>query len=222
LRGVGSLPWRPSDRWACVVHLFYGNLWPEIAPIATHFLPHLYVFVPEGAVQVPGDLPGHVLHTPNRGMDIGTFVLALRDFLLDGPYDMVVKIHSKRIDAWRRHAIDGAIRGCPLLETNPSLGMVGSSHYLCTEEFTNTAIIDQFHHMLFGRRHGDRRYFAGTIFAARLEPFRRVLSKDLLTFLYDQMLSGHYQDLDTGSVAHSVERLLGHIVTANGYDLVGV
>ena len=122
---------RPSDgpkaAVAIVVHVYYHDLWPEIAArLRLLDVPFdLFVTVTETTPGAAAALVGRIqtafpcaraIPMPNRGRDIFPFVHLVNAGLLDG-YRAVAKIHTKRSphrddgDDWRRTLIDGILPG---------------------------------------------------------------------------------------------------------------
>ena len=114
----------PGSRFAAVVHVFYPDLWDEIAEAldACGVPLDLHVTVAARgeasralAERIGRERPGaRVVLMPNRGRDLGPFVHLLNCGLLD-PYEAVLKLHTKRSphrddgDAWRRDLISGLV-----------------------------------------------------------------------------------------------------------------
>ena len=110
---------RPPDV-AVVVHVFYHELWDEIADrLAASGIPFdLYVTITDKGGETDALLPrilerfpnARTLRYPNRGRDVLPFVHLVNAGVLDG-YKAVCKIHTKRSphredgDTWRRHLI---------------------------------------------------------------------------------------------------------------------
>lgn len=119
--------------FAIVVHIYYPDLWEELAAtIKAAGIEHdLFVtYTNQGALSE--DLPGRVqadfpearvIAMPNHGRDIFPFVHLVNSGLLS-PYRAVCKIHTKKSphrpdgDEWRRHLIAGLL---PAQETRARL-----------------------------------------------------------------------------------------------------
>jgi lipopolysaccharide biosynthesis protein len=114
----------PCSDLAAVVHVFYPELWDEIAQAldGCGLKLDLYVTVAERGEpsralveRIRRERPrARVLPMPNRGRDIGPFVHLVNSGVLD-PYRAVLKLHTKRSphredgDVWRRHLIAGLL-----------------------------------------------------------------------------------------------------------------
>ena len=208
-----------APRWICVTHLFYGHLHAELLNIGNRYAPDLIVTVPAGADPIPSNIPGRVVQVPNIGQDIGSFLIVLRDYLLNSDYEYVLKIHSKRRNRWRRSLIRAAIAGKRTIELDTNIGMVGSLKHLANGMGKNKRLVKRYHRELFGAiRRGDS-FIAGTIFACRLEPLRRYLTVDKINLIYSEMKEGYKRD---GTAAHAMERVICHIIAAAGYRVRGI
>lgn len=147
-------------RIAVLMHLFYQDLWNELAGYVSNLrLPHdLYVNLAEGNARNPwltrtirGRFPtAHVQATENRGRDIGGFLRLIAAVLRSGTkYDSLILMHSKKtihqpphhgiywrtsllrsILGWPDRATDVALA----FVTDPDLGMVGSQDWLFNDE----------------------------------------------------------------------------------------
>jgi lipopolysaccharide biosynthesis protein len=141
---------RPSTalRVAAVVHLFYPDLWDELARYLRN-LPasaRLIVTMPRHDFQMQQrieiDWPGATFFIlPNRGRDIGPFLKIVEQGALAGS-DVVCKLHGKRSaeagprailgEIWRQACLQSLL-GSPALvakalrrfEVDPTLGMLG-------------------------------------------------------------------------------------------------
>jgi lipopolysaccharide biosynthesis protein len=147
-------------RIAVLTHLFYHDLWDDLAAYITHicFPFDLYVNLVEGnpangpmAKTIRHRFPGaHVQVTENRGRDIGGFLRLTAAVLQGGrPYSSVILMHSKKSlrkppghgSEWL-HTLLNCLLGHPervkeimlafLIE--PCLGMVGSDVWLFNEQ----------------------------------------------------------------------------------------
>lgn len=145
---------------AAIVHLFYHDLWLEIAghlENLRHLDVDLYVTLTDE--KAPDDLAAmrarilrrwpeaKILITPNRGMDIGPFVEVVRSIKAAGHhYDLVLKLHSKKSvessgakdgRAWRQRMLR-RLSGSPtdvdrilsIFADHPEVGMIGPSTFV--------------------------------------------------------------------------------------------
>lgn len=147
-------------RIAVLMHLFYQDLWSELAGyVANLRLPYdLYVNLAEGNPRTPlltrtiqNRFSGaRVLATENRGRDIGGFLRLIAAVLASGEkYDSVILMHSKKTihqpphhGLYWRTSLLRSILGWPDRATevaltfvkDPDLGMVGSQDWLFNDE----------------------------------------------------------------------------------------
>ena len=85
---------------AVVVHVFYSELWPELAQCIRNISDPFDVFVTavDGSMEatVKRDFPeARFVLCENRGYDVWPFIRVLRDLPAED-YDWVVKLHTKR------------------------------------------------------------------------------------------------------------------------------
>ena len=162
-----ALPAPPPPRGrlktAFALHLYYTDLWPEIAGLLrrTGIDFDLFVSVCEAGqeviAQIHADFPtAKIRITENSGRDIRPFLQWLEEGALDG-YDAVCKIHGKRAlgggrlpifgDVWRRATFLDLFaepkvlsRTLERFETEPQLGLIGPARMLSAS--TRTRPVD--------------------------------------------------------------------------------
>lgn len=114
---------RPAAPFAIVVHLYYHELWDEMAAYIRRQTFDFDLFVSVVRFREESELPdriraefpdARVFEIPNHGRDIFPFVHLVNSGLL-GSYRAVCKIHTKKSphredgDHWRNHLIDGIL-----------------------------------------------------------------------------------------------------------------
>ena len=144
-----------SGRVLVIAHVFYPEIWPELA-IRIERIPAPYdviVTLVEGhsaglVDAIVAQFPNVVIETlPNRGRDLWPLV-HVAELGLIGDYDAVLKLHTKKSvhrldgDAWRERLLDSL---CPtpegialildLLRRDPEVGMVAPAGAVLGREF---------------------------------------------------------------------------------------
>ncbi len=227
-----------TPRIAAIVHLFYEDLWPEIAEYVGHIprLNRLYVSVRQDA---PADIEARIIarfpfalvrRVPNRGRDVLPFLQWLEVAALHG-IELVCKIHSKRSthvatgDAWRRDMLDKLVGSPRTVEEvldqfaiDPSLGIMGPGGHVVSSEYywaRNATRVEQLA-LRLGQDVRDHpfRYVAGSMFWARVDallPLRRLSLSDA-DF---EAESG----LEDGTLAHAIERCFPIAAAAAGSSI---
>lgn len=140
-----------------VVHVFYPELWPELAECIRNIGERtdiVVTYVDEAAVvRARHDFPAaKFLPCANSGYDVAPFLAALRSVDL-AAYDLVVKLHTKRDivcpwwkvvgytrlngSAWRDHLLAFVKTPSAWVKTvarfsDPSVGMVADRHVILT------------------------------------------------------------------------------------------
>lgn len=154
--------WAPSppQRIAAIVHLYYHDLWHEIAAHLEnlrHRQPDLYVTLSSDKPREELDRmraailhrwpDATVLECENRGMDVGPFVEVARHIASSGrAYDLIVKLHSKKSlsvsgaehgEEWRKKLLGRIIgsvsdvdRIVSIFQSHPDIGMIGQKGML--------------------------------------------------------------------------------------------
>jgi len=231
---------QPRHRIAVVLHLYHADLWDEMYNAVGH-IGHgfdLFVSLVIGAsdhlqTRVKQAFPGAcIIVCPNRGRDLGPFILLLRSGVLFN-YELVCKLHTKssrRLDdgtmqdsnTWRRQLIDGILGGRTRVDkimekfcSDPDLGMVvadgaiatGPTYWISNEPhlrrlLSRIGIFSEISH---------RRFPVGCIFWIRPFLLRTLAGADI-----------RWEDFEPeplqpdGSLAHAVERMFGLICEEAG------
>jgi hypothetical protein len=225
-----------SLRIGAILHLFYEDLWPEMAAYLGRIpsLERLYVSIQEGAsrdleARIAAAFPNALVRrVPNRGRDVLPFLQWLEVAAHEG-IDLVCKVHTKRSphvptgEAWRRDMLDkllGSARAIGEIvssfHTHPSLGMVGPAGHVVPSSFfweRNAARVEELSlRMGFDVRGVAFSYVAGSMFWARvgaLMPLMRMALRDE-TFEAEA-------GLVDGTLAHAIERCFPIAARIGGY-----
>jgi lipopolysaccharide biosynthesis protein len=222
-----------GKKLAVIVHLYYEELWDQIAP-RLEMIPDTFdVFVSLGRHNkdfVPKlkrkDVSIHASVLPNRGRDVLPFLYMLRRVERAG-YTHMLKIHSKKSE-WRQ---DGSSWfGDILKDLLPDSETIGAALKILDEEMTGVIgpsnhLVSLKRHMgsnklilkdLIDRAHGSSvtskvmrsteryPYVGGTMFWARVDSLQALMDLELMP---DDFPSEQGQ-ID-GTIAHAIERFMG-------------
>jgi lipopolysaccharide biosynthesis protein len=231
----GALPFDPACllhgiKVAIVVHLFYADLWDEIAGwlrnIPIDF--DLFVSVPrenarELGAMVRRDYPrAQLIAVPNAGRDVGAF-LSVLPRVLAGNYSVLCKLHSKKGSDWRDLLLRGLLANKLLVArilhafaSDPDLALLGAREvYLSgpAQMTRNREKVEEITRLLHPGAGipASWGFFAGTMFWARpdfLAPFA-LCGDRLFSFESDNTLRD-------GQLAHAFERAFGVLATVLG------
>lgn len=213
--GAAKVSGMPSLKTAAVAHLYYGDLWPELAFYLRN-LPedaHVYVTMASDSSEdraVLKDFPrAEIVRFPNVGRDIAPFIALLPELQ---KFDVVCKIHTKRnirgSNRWRRELLRGVLDNRNLVnkiletfETRSGLLVAGSNvFYLDGEKhlLENRALLEQH----FGEIPEAFGFFGGTMFWVRPQ---------MLSDFPDRFPLNAFvpQSEEDGQLEHAVERLIG-------------
>lgn len=225
-------------RVAGIVHLFYEELWPELASYLERIpsIERLYVSVPPWASPgiesaIMARFPGAMVRrVPNRGRDLLPFLQWLEVAEQHG-IDMVCKIHTKRSphvargDEWRRDLLDkllgSAVQVAETLAAfreDAALGIVAPGGHVVPSSFfweRNAARVEELCRRM-GREVGATPFdfIASTMFWARLEallPLRRLA-------LRDEDFEIESGEVD-GTLAHALERCIPVAASIAGFEM---
>ena len=226
-----------------VVHVFYPQLWPELAECLRSIDDEKDVIVTyideQSVVSARRDFPeAKFLRCENRGFDVWPFLRALQETDISH-YDLVVKLHTKRDiagyhfnhmvydgAAWRNFLLafvrtPEAWRRTRQTLMRSGVGMVADRHVVIrrrdvSAERTHRSFDEAAEFLGFDPAavRKSGQYVAGTMFAAKTAALGPLLSKKLTAADFEPS-AGH----ETETRAHVIERALGLSVTAAGMRL---
>ena len=226
LRGL-----KPVGRIAVVVHLFYPELWEEMADAIRNIDQLFDLFVTlvanisdKAAASIKEDFPNAYIYTfpQDRGRDIARFIALLQTGALFR-YDLICKVHSKRStyvadgDEWRRQLIDGILGSKEQVnqilahfDSDPDLGMVVANGNIYGGEACwsgNEAYLDKLLPRIgISTNYSDRSFPGGGIFWCRAFLLRSLLGSGIR--LNDFELEPMPVN---GALGHAAERMYGLI-----------
>lgn len=225
------------------IHVFYEEMWQELKEHLTCLSSHsreIWITLPNGIVmpeaQLLQDCPeAHILHIDNRGYDIYPFVEVLKHVDLS-QFRYCIKLHTKRdmptpahvgsVDVsgskWRHLMLsflkkDNLARTLQAFDHDEKLGMVGHHALICKKEPDDAQAWEQSKQWIRAHAAGAElhslKFVAGSMFICRaglLVPFR-----DILADAEFEIPSREHPS----TISHAAERLLGHVISAAGYDI---
>jgi lipopolysaccharide biosynthesis protein len=212
-------PTASKPKIAIVVHLYYDDLWPELANYIRNVPPPftLYVTIPTASIaeaMVARSFPkAKIVRAPNVGRDLLPFLRLLPELQ---SFDAVCKIHSKRHEAWRRELLDSILKTrdrtkviVQAFVNDPSLGMVGSAALFLDGNSQTIRLTRARMEQLLGSVPPRFGFFAGTIFWVR-----PAFVAGLAETFPDSAFVEHGDD--DGQPEHVVERLFGAEMLRDG------
>jgi hypothetical protein len=235
LGGAGAA----TAEFAIVAHVFYHDLWGEIADrlSGSGIAFDLFVTVTDKGTATDALLEAiaerfpraRTFRFPNRGRDVLPFVHLVNAGVLDG-YKAVCKIHTKRSphrddgDHWRRHLIGGilpegrtdALLARFLALPEAAVWVADGQHYRSSEWWgSNQETVARVLARLEIRPDGDLCFPAGSMYW--LKPAMIAAIKAML--LSPEEFESEAAQLD-GTLAHGFERALGFVTAAGASRIV--
>lgn len=228
----------------CVLmHIFYDDLWPELAAYANNFRDvSRDVFI--NVVDIAWSLrfqrelrevcPGAFVQLSNdNGRDIGGFVRLLDNVDIER-YQLFAFMHTKKSPHiapergvhWRRSLLN-TFAGSPQVvsdsvatfRADPKVGLIAAKEWRATDIGNNAAHYERLlDHFKIDQEHRGVEYASGTMFMIR---------SDIVRHLYDGLKQATFEyggDKDVefhrdGQIAHGVERVIGNLVRQLGYRI---
>lgn len=229
------------------IHMFYLDLVQEFVTHLNNipFSFDLYIStVTEKAMQDCCDAFRNIKYlekldirvVPNRGRDIAPFVVTFGDILKG--YDYVSHIHTKKslyndgkTDGWREYLLNNLFGSEYRLRQifsvflrEPEIGLIYPQNYLRLPYAANTWLANRGQAQAWGKRLGIHQipegYFdfpAGSMFWARTSAIRSLFDTGIKIDDFPQE-----RGQTDGTLAHTMERMLGALPVANGYDIVAI
>jgi len=229
-----------TDGTAVILHLYYPELWDEIAKYLKTLGPRfsLFVTIPHEVGVSDQDIldrfpSAQILRCENRGRDIAPFLQVLKAISPLG-FKYVCKIHTKR----SRHRVDGVkwrqdllekLLGSPAVvaeakaafDRDPRLGLLAPKDHVIPSSFywgSNKANVEVLA-LRSGLRFDDTAFSfaAGSMFWFRPEAFEPLVALDLSVDDF-----APEQGQVDGTLAHAMERFFGMLVAQTGYRLAQI
>lgn len=229
----------PTGRRVLVIaHVFYPDLWPELAdrialiPEPFDLAVSLVAGRSDGMVQhIRARFPDAIVEkVDNRGRDMLP-LLHLLDLGIVGDYDAVLKVHTKksahRRDGrrWRTELLDALCPSGPgielmleLLRRDPRVGMIAPAGHVLGLEFwgSNGKLIEAIAARVPAGYDPEKVWFAaGSMFWIRPERLRDLMLPNLTADDFEYEVAA----LD-GTTAHALERYIGVVVALAGQSVV--
>lgn len=220
-----------SFRCAVLLHVYYPDLWDEIAMRLRgleRIAYDLYVNAVDGRTtrdwqaQVVREFPGaQVFASPNLGQDVGGTVSLLRHVDLSR-YGLVCKIHTKKSTynpeggaRWRHDLLRACLENprdvFGIFDTRPEVTMLGSGQRVMVGNGMNQRECERLCDRLkVDRRHANSPWVAGCMFWCR--PYILQALKDA-KITQDEFVFAYGHD---GTLAHAIERVFGALAASRG------
>lgn len=231
----------PRARIAAVVHIYYVDLWPEIAEallnieepfdlfvtlivgVSEHISPRIMMAFPTATI----------LTVDNHGRDIFPFVEIIRSGVLF-KYELVCKLHSKRTEwraggeEWRQHLIRGILGSTETVDrilnafaSDPDLGIVVADRQIFRgREFwasNEHLLIPMLRKIGLDASSFEKGFVGGSIYWIRPFMLRSINALDLgFDDFEPEPLS------NDGTMAHAVERLVSLVCYDAGMRIADV
>lgn len=228
------------------LHLYYQNQWEYFAEKIKNLKRYkydLFVTIIEDNKDIRKKIStfksdARVFVVPNKGYDVGPFVILLNQINLDD-YDYVIKIHSKnyrknlygnngfscRGYGWRDGLVDAILQSEQIVARNidrfkycSDLGMLGNQKLIGTVPAPMNSEAREKVCKMLKIKNKVYPFIMGTMFMCRanlLNPLKKLnLTWDDFNF---SRMTG-----DSGSIAHAIEDVVAQLVWEQGYTVEGV
>jgi lipopolysaccharide biosynthesis protein len=238
---------RNPGKAAIIIHLYFQEMWEElkekIQKVQKAIDSDLYVSVcdeqdTDAVAKSIEEIGGKVFKLPNRGLDIGPFLLVLKHIFESGlDYQYLLKMHGKKghnpekanyCRKWRltlTNCLAGSEeniqRHLDALQ-NENIFMTTDRPWLRTTQYKNTLIIQDIAEELNIEHNNSMTFPGGTMFWAKMSLFKRYFTVENLSSLYDSLEDGAFNDKEGGKRTHTLERIFGYLANQKGRGLLGI
>ena len=230
------------------LHLYYCDMWEEVKHYLVNigdYPYHLYVTLTYNDCDIIQKIKEFHRETDifiiqNRGYDVGPFIYFLQQIDLNS-YDLILKIHTKNYlsgpDTFINHQyisrhkwflllFGGLLNSKKLFAKNmekffqnKKLGMVASK-YLITSDVVNSRVVSKNVKKIMKNlgfiNFNKTLFVAGTMFMVRSKLLQKI--KDNFNFDDFDLTDATVKE---GTLAHTLERVFGCVVIAQGYQIKG-
>ena len=210
-----------SKKIAIILHVYYIDLWDyfekKFKNLETPF--DLYITLCEEVEDISNQIlksfPKAIVYKyPNKGTDIGPFLLKIKD-IRHKDYDYLIKLHTKKSEnfEFKYQPKKGAMWRDELVNS-----LISSDETI----IKNISMLEQTKYKMCGSKKWlleNNSFIGGTMFMVDFKILSSCLTDELIDKWYAKMPRGYVQD---HSFTHKVERLLGKIILDKGYKIKGV
>jgi len=242
---TSSLPQSRGPRRLCVlVHVYYPELWPELASFVRNLrVVAADVFInvadtqwtPQVQEQLRELCPdAFVLVSENRGRDVGGHLRLLDNIDIER-YEAFALLHTKRSrhlaaekgEAWRQSLIASfagseavAAQCVDMFREHPKTGIIGAAAWRAHSMNGNQVLVDRLM-ARFDIEAGNRRldFVSGTMFMIRSDIVSR-LHRELRDIVWEDATGRDSAFFLDGQLEHAVERVIPSLARQMGYELV--
>lgn len=225
------------------VHVFYAELWDELAKCVQNIKPFpfvLYVTMVKADDTLKAKIleafpSAHIEVVENRGFDVAPFLYVINNIDLD-EFSYIVKLHTKRDilsskeafknlfgNLWRKKLLyfvssaDIFKRYIQEFDNNPKIGMQAQYELIMRRDFYDMYSSKQTKKFIVN--HGlpmvKYRFVAGTMFVVRAHLFKEIQRLGIKSADFPEVIGRPKQP----QLAHIFERLFGYFVYAQGFVL---
>ena len=225
------------------VHVFYAELWDELAKCVQNIKPFpfvLYVTMVKADDTLKAKIleafpSAHIEVVENRGFDVAPFLHVINNLDLD-EFSYIVKLHTKRDipfekgsfkglvgDIWRKKLLyfvsseDIFKKYIQEFDRNSKVGMQAQYELIVRRDFYDMYSSKQTKKFIVN--HGlpmvKYRFVAGTMFVVRAHLFKEIQRLGIKSADFPEVIGRPKQP----QLAHIFERLFGYFVYAQGFEL---
>lgn len=232
-------------KFAVHLHIYYPNQWHELQKYMRNLQGcefDLYITLAGDAQKLISEIKlsypqAMVWQVENRGYDIGPFIDFLHHINLD-EYQYILKLHTKgeksknytRLNGcrfnnalWGRVLWDSMLSKKERLQTNLNIldisaqvGMVGSKYCLTNSKQDYEKLLPAINHELQKLNISpvdELSFIAGSMFLVRAKCLKPLYAYHITDFA---LTDG---DVKEGTLAHAIERIMGVLISTQGYSI---
>ncbi len=249
---INSLQNSTKPKIAVHLHLYYQDLWDEFSSMfknLDNYEYDIYITLSKDSATLGQTMwikekilkeyeNATILEVDNKGLDIGAFMMVLEHINSRKiNYEYLLKLHTKKSvktagiefgNNWRRQLYKPLIGDSKIVDNilnkmikNDYIGMVGNTTWISEFEGLNKDKISELKSIL-NIKTKNKRFIGGTMFWIKYTIIKRYFNTYAIRKIHSKLESGYFTDYELGTYTHSLERVLGYIVSDSNKIIDGV
>jgi hypothetical protein len=215
---------------AVLIYVFHTEVWNELyqllLPLKEYIKIDIALCKDHDNLKIEQDLKNfnliQIRYVENRGVDIGPFLLQLKD-LDQEQYPYFIKLHSKKSIIkkfeWKYILLNCLIgskniflKNIQTLDKDKKIGAITDRTTIMKKVGHNQDHISTLCHLL-NLKTKEKAFMAGSMFISRTKVFKKYLTDDFISGIYPFLETGKVTDAHTGTYCHALERIFGKIIS---------
>lgn len=215
---------------AVLIYVFHTEIWDELytllLPLKEYIKIDIALCKDNNNLKIENDLKNFNLiqlrYVENRGVDIGPFLLQLKD-LDQEQYPYFIKLHSKKsvINKFEwRHVLfnsligskDIFLKNIQTLDKDKMIGAITDRTTIMKTIGNNKTHVSALSRLL-NIKTTNKAFMAGSMFMSKTKVFKKYFTDQVISTMYPLLEIGEVKDDKHGTFCHALERIFGKIIS---------